>query len=308
MRPDLLQIGLFPAFVQEMIDARFQCHDWAVVQGCSRLRGRIRGIITRSNCDVPEAVFGLLPHLGVIVTYGVGYHQIPVELARHKGVLVAHTPGVLERTVAEFTLGLTLALLHRIPAADQYVRSGQWRRSEMPLGTGLVGKAVGIFGLGRLGKEIARCFGGLGVDLAYHGRTRQAVALRYEASLRDLARRSDILILAAPGSAQTWHSVDAEVLAALGPSGYLVNVARGSIVDEEALLHALGSGGIAGAALDVFANEPEIDPRFLAHENAVLTPHIGSAVFETRRAMAQLVLDNLSLFFREGTVLTPVPA
>lgn len=304
----LLQIGTFPAFIQEMIDAEFSCHSLAQVQESTLLQGQIRGLVTRSNYDLPDTVFGLLSNLGVIATYGVGYDKIPLALARQRGVLVSNTPGVLDGTVAELTLGLTLGLLHRIAAADRFVRASQWPHLDFPLGTGLRGKSVGIFGLGRIGKEIARRFQAFDVTLAYHGRTRQDLSLPYEASLAGLARQSDILVIAVPGGPNTQGVVDASVLEALGPNGYLVNISRGSVVDEAALIQALEQGTIAGAALDVFQNEPNIDPRFLTLDRALLTPHVGSATFETRQAMARLVLENLQRFFQDGTVLTPVQA
>jgi lactate dehydrogenase-like 2-hydroxyacid dehydrogenase len=165
---------------------------------------------------------------------------------------------------------------------------------------------VGIVGMGRIGKEIARRLEMFGVALAYHGRTDQQLAWRYEPDLAALARDSDILIVVAPGGAETRHLIDARVLDALGPNGYLVNVARGTLVDEAALLAALEQGTIAGAALDVFDNEPDIDPRFFALDNVLLTPHLGSATHETRAAMAQLMLDNVRSWFRSGRALTPV--
>jgi lactate dehydrogenase-like 2-hydroxyacid dehydrogenase len=186
------------------------------------------------------------------------------------------------------------------------VRTGQWKTAAFPLATSLAGKHVGIVGMGRIGKEIARRLEMFGVALAYHGRTDQKLAWRYEADLVTLARDCDILVVVAPGGADTKHLIDARVLDALGSGGYLVNVARGSLVDEQALLAALERGAIAGAALDVFDNEPDIDPRFFKLDNVLLTPHLGSATHETRAAMAQLMLDNVRSWFRSGRALTPV--
>jgi lactate dehydrogenase-like 2-hydroxyacid dehydrogenase len=208
--------------------------------------------------------------------------------------------------VAELCIGSLLALLRRLPQADRFVREGRWATAHFPLATSLAGTHVGIVGMGRIGKEIARRLEMFGVALAYHGRTDQRLAWRYEADLAALARDSDILIVVARGGADTKHLIDARVLDALGPTGYLVNVARGSLVDEGALLAALEQGTIAGAALDVFDNEPDIDPRFCALENVMLTPHVGSATHETRAAMAQLMLDNVRSWFRSGCALTPV--
>jgi lactate dehydrogenase-like 2-hydroxyacid dehydrogenase len=196
--------------------------------------------------------------------------------------------------------------MRRLPQADRHVREGRWAQANFPLTASLAGKRVGIVGLGRIGKDIAQRLAPFGVTLAYHGRTDQRLAWRYEPDLAALARDADILIVAAPGGADTARLIDARVLDALGPQGWLVNVARGSLVDQEALLAALEQRRIAGAALDVFDNEPDIDARFFGLENVLLMPHIGSATVETRAAMARLMLDNLREWFKSGRALTPV--
>jgi lactate dehydrogenase-like 2-hydroxyacid dehydrogenase len=208
--------------------------------------------------------------------------------------------------VAELCIGSLLSLLRRLPQADRYVREGRWAQANFPLTASLAGKQVGIVGLGRIGKDIARRLEPFGVTLAYHGRSDQQLAWRFEPDLVALARDVDILIVAAPGGRETARMISAPVLDALGPQGILVNVARGSLVDEEALLAALKEKRIAGAALDVFDNEPDIDARFFGLENVLLTPHLGSATRETRAAMAQLMLDNLRSWFTSGRALTPV--
>jgi len=302
----VLQIGGFPPEVQAQLDAEFRCVSVDDLERDPALADGIQAIVTRSNLAVPEDVVERLPSLGIISTCGVGHDLIPRALASRRGIVVANTPDVLNAAVAELCIGSLLALLRRLPQADRYVRAGQWRSAHFPLATSLAGKHVGIVGMGRIGKEIARRLETFGVALAYHGRTDQKLAWRYEADLATLARDADILIVVAPGGAGTKHLVDARVLEALGPGGYLVNVARGSLVDEQALLAALEQGTIAGAALDVFDNEPDIDPRFFALDNVMLTPHLGSATHETRAAMAQLMLDNVRSYFRSGRALTPV--
>lgn len=302
----VLQIGDFPPEVQAQLDAAFRCVSVDDLERDPGLADGIHAIVTRSNLAVPEDVVERLPALGIIATCGVGYDLIPRALAARRGIVVANTPDVLNAAVAELCIGSLLALLRRLPQADRYVRAGAWKSANFPLATSLAGKHVGVVGMGRIGKEIARRLETFGVALAYHGRTDQKLAWRYEADLATLARDSDILIVVAPGGAGTKHLVDARVLEALGPGGYLVNVARGTLVDERALLAALESNAIAGAALDVFDNEPDIDPRFFALDNVMLTPHLGSATHETRAAMAQLMLDNVRSYFRSGRALTPV--
>jgi lactate dehydrogenase-like 2-hydroxyacid dehydrogenase len=303
---ELLQIGSFPPEVQAQLDAEFHCRSLDDIERDPALAAQVRGIVTRSNQLVPPAVVERLPKLEIIATVGVGYDGIPLDLAAQRGIVVANTPDVLNAAVAELCVGSLLALLRRLPHADRYVREGRWRDAAFPLSTSLAGKNVGIVGMGRIGKEIARRLEQFGVLLAYHGRTDQGLSWRYEPDLLSLARDSDILIMVAPGGRDTARMVDARVLAALGPKGYLVNVSRGSLVDEEALLEALENGQLAGAALDVFDEEPHVDARFFEFENVLLTPHIGSATQETRAAMAQLMLDNLRAYFRSGRALTPV--
>jgi lactate dehydrogenase-like 2-hydroxyacid dehydrogenase len=266
----------------------------------------VRGIVTRGNYAVPRSVIERLPRLGVIASMGVGYDLIDLAAARDHGVLVSNTPDVLNDAVAELCIGLLFSLLRRLPQADRHVRSGAWKEGVFPLATTLAGKRVGIVGLGRIGKDIARRLEPFGVSIAYHGRSDQHLQWPWQPDLLALARDSDVLIVVAPGGEGTRRLVGAAVLDALGPRGFLINVGRGSVVDEAALLVALEGGRIAGAALDVFENEPAIDERFCALENVVLSPHIGSATHETRAAMARLTLDNLRRFFDDGTVLTPV--
>ncbi|WP_296946924.1 2-hydroxyacid dehydrogenase [uncultured Massilia sp.] len=305
-KPGLLQIGTFVPEVQSQIDAEF---DGILPEDLDRDPVRaaaVRAIITRSNLAVPEALIARLPALEIVSTCGVGYDLIPLDVTARRGIVVTNTPNVLNAAVAELCVGALLALLRRLPQADRYVRAGRWLEGQFPLATSLAGKHVGIVGMGRIGKDIARRLELFGVMLAYHGRTDQGLAWRYEADLQTLARDSDILIVVAPGGPETRHLIDAPVLQALGPQGWLVNVARGSLVDTGALLAALEQGTIAGAALDVFEDEPHVDARFFALDNVLLLPHIGSATHETRAAMAQLTLDNLRAWFRSGRALTVV--
>jgi len=304
--PALLQIGTFVPEVQAQIDAEFEVIRIEEFEQDAARAADIRAVITRSNLAVPPELIARLPALEIISTCGVGYDLIPLDVTAQRGIVVTNTPNVLNAAVAELCVGALLSLLRRLPQADRYVREARWPAGAFPLSTSLAGKHVGIIGMGRIGKDIARRLETFGVVLAYHGRTDQGLAWRYEADLQTLARDSDILVVVAPGGPETRHMIDAQVLQALGPRGFLVNVARGSLVDTEALIAALASNGIAGAALDVFEDEPNVDARLFGLDNALLLPHIGSATHETRAAMAQLTLDNLRAWFRSGRALTVV--
>lgn len=305
---DLLEAASFPPALQAELARDFRCLQLADLEREPGLAAGVRAIATRSNQPVPADLVERLPALEIIATFGVGYDLIPLALAARRGIVVTNTPDVLNAAVAELCVGSLLALLRRLPQADRFVREGRWHAGAFPLSVSLAGKRVGVVGMGRIGKEIARRLAPFGVTLAYHGRTDQGLDVDYHAELEALARASDILIVAAPGGPATARMIDAGVLDALGPRGILVNVARGSLVDEGALIAALESGRLAGAALDVFDDEPCVDARLLALDNALLTPHIGSATVETRAAMGQLMLDNLRAWFREGQALTPVTA
>lgn len=305
-RPGLLQIGSFPPAVQAQLDAGFDCVGVDDIGRDPARAADVRAIVTRSNLEVPAALVERLPNLEIIATNGVGYDLIPLGLAARRGIVVTNTPDVLNAAVAELCVGALLSLMRRLPQADRHVREGRWPAANFPLTASLAGKRVGIAGLGRIGKDIARRLEPFGVALAYHGRSDQQLVWRFEPDLAALARDVDILIVAAPGGADTARMIDARVLDALGPQGYLVNIARGSLVDQEALLAALAQDRIAGAALDVFDHEPDVDPRFFGLENVLLLPHIGSATVEARAAMAELMLENLRGWFERGQVLTPV--
>ena len=303
----ILQIGSFPDDLQGMIDAQFRACSEVEVLADDGLRQQIRAIITRSNCTIEAAQLGALPNLKVVATSGVGFDGIPLDAARARQVVVTNTPDVLNDAVCELALGLLLALLRQIPAADRYVRDGSWQQAPFGMGTGLAGKRVGIVGLGRIGKGIARRLESFGVTLAYTGSKPQPqVAYAFFPDALALAGFADILIVSCRGGDATRHLINADVLRQLGPDGFLVNVARGSVVDEPALIGALESGAIRGAALDVFDTEPLADSPLRALPNTVLTPHVASATTETRRAMMRLALDNIARVLAGEAPLTPV--
>ncbi|MEK6421548.1 MAG: 2-hydroxyacid dehydrogenase [Burkholderia gladioli] len=248
-----------------------------------------------------------LPKLEIIACYGVGTDAIDLAAARERGIRVTNTPDVLTGDVADLGVGLALAMMRRIGAGDAHVRSGAWQDGNMPLVTRLYGKRVGIVGFGRIGSTLARRLSGFDVELGYFNTTPRADSpYRFFDSLTELAEWCELLIVTLAGGPGTRHLIDAKVLEALGPRGYLVNVSRGTTVDEAALLGALERREIAGAALDVFWNEPRIDPRFLALSNVLLQPHHASGTVETREAMGGLVRDNLAAHFAGEPLLTPV--
>lgn len=264
--------------------------------------------ITSSRFGVTNAQMAAMPSLRAIVHFGVGYDATDVGYARARGIAVSNTPDVLTDCVADLAVGGMIDVLRGLTAADRFVRRGDWQRGQFPLATKVTGRRVGILGLGRIGRAIAHRLTGFDAKLSYHSRNRVPdVPYAYAESPVALAEAVDVLIVATSGGQATAGLVSADVLTALGPNGYLVNISRGSVVDEPALVTALTTGGIAGAALDVFAAEPAVPEPLLSLDNVVLLPHIASATTETREAMGDLAFRNLRQFLTDGTLLTPVP-
>lgn len=264
--------------------------------------------ITSSRFGVTNEQMAAMPSLRAIVHFGVGYDATDVDHARARGIAVSNTPDVLTDCVADLAVGGMIDVLRGLTAADRFVRRGDWQRGQFPLATKVTGRTVGILGLGRIGRAIAHRLTGFDARISYHSRHRVAdVPYTYAASPAELAENVEVLIVATSGGQGTAGLVSADVLAALGPGGYLVNISRGSVVDEPALVTALTTGGIAGAALDVFADEPTVPEPLLGLDNVVLLPHIASATTETREAMGDLAFRNLRQFLTDGTLLTPVP-
>ena len=305
-RPATLQIGVFPPEHQAVIGGELDCHAEQDIRRDAALKARIQVILTRSNYTVPASLLDELPNVKVIATSGVGYDGIPLAQAQARGIVVTNTPGVLDAAVSELALGLLLALLRNIPGADSFVRAGHWRQGIFTLGSSLAGKTVGIVGLGRIGLGIARRLAGFDVEIAYTGGNAKPVPYRFVPDLLELAADSDVLILSCPGGEKTRHLVDAAVLERLGPGGFLVNVARGTVVDEAALVAALERKALRGAALDVFEHEPLENSKLLRMDNVILAPHMGSATEETRRIMLRLALDNIHNVLDGKAALTPV--
>jgi lactate dehydrogenase-like 2-hydroxyacid dehydrogenase len=267
----------------------------------------VRGVA--ASTVITAAFIDALPKLEIIASFGVGYDAVDAKHAATRGVTVTNTPDVLSDEVADTTIGLLLNTLRELPAAERYLRDGRWKKEgSYPLTKlTLRSRTVGIYGLGRIGLEIARRLEGFGVDIAYHSRSQKAgVPYRYAATLKELAESVDTLIVIVPGGAATEKAVNAEILAALGPNGVLVNVGRGTTVDTDALIEALSNGTIAAAGLDVYAGEPEVPEALIKLPNTSLLPHVASASVHTRDAMADLVVDNLGAWFSTGKALTPV--
>jgi lactate dehydrogenase-like 2-hydroxyacid dehydrogenase len=269
---------------------------------------RIRAIALAGHFRADDAYIQRFPSLEIIASFGVGYDHIDAKAAARQGIIVTNTPGVLDDEVADTALGLMLMTVRQLPQAERYLRAGFWPKGAYPLTPSLRDRTVGIIGLGRIGRAIATRVSAFGLDVVYHGRNPQAdVAYRYFPSLVDMAKASDILIVVAPGGPSTRHIVNADVLEALGPDGVLINIARGSLVDEAALIEALKTGEILAAGLDVYENEPSVPAELIALPNAVLLPHVGSASVKTRQAMAECVVANLFAWADGKPPLTPVP-
>lgn len=268
------------------------------------LAQRIRGI---AGGQVNAGLIDRLPKLEIIANFGVGYDTVDTEAARARNVRVTNTPNVLNDAMAEITIGLMIALARRIPQADRYVRQGKWPKGIFPLQEELNGKTVGILGLGRIGKEVAVRAQAMRMRVVYHGRRRQPYEpFVYYGSLLDLARDSDWLVAIAPGGKATERIVSREVLEALGPQGRFVNMGRGTLVDEAAMVELLQSGRLGGAALDVFENEPHVPEALFGLDNVVLSPHQGSATHQTRDKMGAMVVANLEAHFAREPLLSAV--
>lgn len=276
---------------------------WAQAHG-----SKVKAIVTSGVYGTEVDILERLPNLQVVSSFGVGYDPIDTAYLADRGIPVSNTPDVLNNAVAETALALMLCLTRRISEAERFVRAGAWTSGKFGLGRQLTGKTCGIVGLGKIGKTIAQRAAAFDMQIAYYrrGQAYSDVSYTHYNDLAELARVSDYLVLIVPGGAQTEHLVNREILQALGKDSYLINVARGSVVDEQALIAALQAGEIAGAALDVFEDEPNVPQALLSMDNVVLAPHIGSGTVETRQAMADLVFANLQQYFANGTLITPI--
>jgi len=297
--------------IEKRLEGRFTLHRlWEASDRedfLAQLGPRITGMVaTSKGGPFDEDFLNHLPNLQIISSFGVGYDHLDIPAIAARRLIATNTPGVLTEEVADLTLGLLLATIRQIPAAERHLREGLWLKGSFPLSPSLRGRRVGILGLGDIGLAVARRLEGFGVEIDYHTRHKRDVPYAWHESPVTLAAAVDVLVVLTPGGDATRHLVGTEVLTELGPDGILINVSRGSVVDTEALIEALQNGTILSAGLDVFEDEPNVPQALLDQPGVVLLPHIGSASTITREAMAQLVADNLVSWFENGQPLTPV--
>ena len=311
MKNEIIVTTKIYAPTQARLDQEFACHRLhEAPDRAAFLRQhapKVRALATFGPAGADAALMDALPELEIISNFGVGVDAIDLDAAKQRRIIVTNTPDVLNDCVADTAMALTVNVMRRFPQAEGYLRAGSWAaKGAYPLTTSLGGKTMGILGLGRIGEAIARRAQAFGMKIRYHNRRKKDVAYPYDGDAVALAKNSAVLVIVTPGGPETEKLVGAKVLDALGPQGYLVNIARGSVVDEPVLLRYLREKKIAGAGLDVFADEPRVPTEFFALENAVLLPHVGSATVETRTAMGNLQVDNLVAHFAGKPVLTRV--
>ena len=312
MSQEVLIAGKMPQYTMDRLESAFKCHRlWETNDSTAlieRLAPHVRAIATTGHDGASAEMIAKLPCLEIISCFGVGVDAIDLNAAKQANVTVTNTPDVLNDDVADLAVGLALSITREIPQGDRYVRDGRWSsEGMMPLQTKFSGMTVGILGLGRIGKVIARRCAAFDCTILYHGRNPQTgVPYEFYDNLANMARDADMIIAICPGGAATHNLVDKTVLDALGPKGFLVNVARGSVVNEADLIDVLRRGGIAGAALDVFAREPDVPSELLEFPNVIVQPHVASATNATRAAMGDLTVENIALHFAGQPVRTPI--
>lgn len=311
-KPDILQVAAYPDWDQEVMEEKFTIHRlWEAKDRDAFVAGvadKVTVMAAGGEKGVSRELMEALPNLKLIASYGVGYDNINVEAAKERGLKVTNTPDVLSDEVADMALGLMLGVARDLRGGDAYVRSGRWpKEGAYPFQFPVHGKRAGIIGLGRIGKAIATRCAAFGMEIAYTNRNeRTDVPYRFEPDKLKLAEWSDYFIIALVGGDSTKGAVTAEMIEAIGPNGVLVNISRGTTVDEESLIKALQTGKLGRAGLDVFLNEPNADPRFFELDNVLLAPHQASATLETRKAMGKLVIDNMLNHFAGKPLISPI--
>jgi hydroxypyruvate reductase len=306
-RAEVVVTSRIPPFLMSGLQEKYVVHEREHIRD-PQVLGRVKALVGGGESKIDAGYMALFPALQMISVCGVGYDGIDVAAAKKRGIMVTHTPDVLNDDVADLALGLLLAVARKIPAADKFTRNADWLDGPFQLTRKLTGAKLGMVGMGRIGQAIAKRAAAFDMDIAYTSRNpRTDVSYRYVATPTALAAEVDFLVIITPGGAGTKNLINADVLKALGPQGFLVNVARGSVVDQAALIEALQKKMIAGAGLDVFVDEPNVPAELRKLDNVVLTPHIASGTVETRKAMSALALANLDAFTEGQPVLTPVP-
>jgi len=308
MSKDIMLVSSVPTFMMNDLQQEYVLHDHAHILDPEAFTKVTAFVGVGSGAKVDRKLLAMFPNVKMISIFGVGYDGIDVAAAKERGIQVTHTPDVLTDDVADLAMGLILSIGRRIPQSDKFVRNGDWVSEPFTMTHKVTGTRLGVVGLGRIGQAIAKRAAAFDMTIAYTGRRAKTNApFRYYPTASELAANSDYLVVAVPGGDDTKNMINAQVLKALGPKGIVINIARGSVVDQTALIQALKDKSIAGAGLDVFWDEPNIDPQFFKLQNVVLTPHNGSNTHETRRAMADLALANLKAFFEERPLLTLIP-
>jgi len=308
MSKDIMLVSSVPTFMMNDLQQEYVLHDLAHILDPEAFTKVTAFVGFGSMAKVDRKLLAMFPNVKMISIFGVGYDGIDVAAAQERGIQVTHTPDVLTDDVADLAMGLILSIGRRIPQSDKFVRNADWVSEPFTMTHKVTGTRLGVVGLGRIGQAIAKRAAAFDMTIAYTGRRAKTNApFRYYPTASELAANSDYLVVAVPGGDDTKNMINAQVLKALGPKGIVINIARGSVVDQTALIQALKDKSIAGAGLDVFWDEPNIDPQFFKLQNVVLTPHNGSNTHETRRAMADLALANLKAFFDERPLLTLIP-
>jgi lactate dehydrogenase-like 2-hydroxyacid dehydrogenase len=310
-KTDLLMAGPMMPMIEEQLDQNFTVHRLHKAgdrdKFLAEVSGKVRAIATTPAVRIDGALMRKLPHLEMIGAFGVGYDSIDAKWAGENGIVVSNTPDVLNEEVADTALGLLLATVRQLPQSDRYVRDGKWKEKPFPLTATLQDRTVGVVGMGRIGKAIAKRLEAFNMPVVYHSRNKAAgVAYKHYPDLVAMARDVDVIIVITPGGPTTKHLVNKQVLEALGPNGIVINVARGSVIDEKALIEALRDKKILSAGLDVFEDEPNVPQELIKMDHVVLFPHVGSASVHCRNLMGQLVVDNLLSWAAGKGPLTPV--
>lgn len=305
--PNVMLVSQVMPYMAQSLNEQYVVHEKDHIVDPGAL-GRIRALVGGGDSKVEAKLMAMLPNLEMISVVGVGYDGVDVKAALERGVKISHTPNVLNDDVADLALAHLLNVARRLPQADRFVRNSDWVEGPYPLSRKLSGSRLGLVGMGRIGQAIAKRAMAFDMSISYTARSpKPELPFTYYPTPAALAAEVDFLCLITPGGPGTKHLINAEVLKALGPKGYLVNVARGSVVDEAALIEALQKKQIAGAGLDVFSDEPRVAAELRNLQNVVLTPHVGSATLETRKAMSDLALANLKAHFAGQALVSPIP-